>query len=404
MGLFSKIGDAIGGVAGAVFPVSGIANGLAGSLGKGGSAQNQTVMNIPWNSKELEWLQKQAKEMYQDGPPEYFPGSTVAEMDPRLKASLDAMMGFGQGGMSQAGGDALMQALGGMTEQQQQLQQNTQAGIGDYAAYLMNLGQEGGGGSNVGQIAQGTDPTEAINAALGAPGQNPYVDQLVQQTMADMSRNLNERIMPRIDQGSAMNNAYGGSRQGIAQANAIEDTQRQAGDVATRIRSSAYESDANRRLQAASLASQLAGRADEQGLAEAELGLAGANLGRGLNADLMQIAPLLQAYQGANLATQVQGGQAYQQYLQSMLNDDVARYNYEQNADRQNLGWLSDIYMGVGNMGSSTTQNTPEAGFLERLLGGASTGLGSYGMLASAGIPGAGWIGGGMGLLSALAG
>ena len=58
MGLFSKIGDAIGGVAGAVFPVSGIANGLAGSLGKGGSAQNQTVMNIPWNSKELEWLQK----------------------------------------------------------------------------------------------------------------------------------------------------------------------------------------------------------------------------------------------------------------------------------------------------------------------------------------------------------
>lgn len=399
MGFFDKVGGAIGGLLGGAGGA--ITGGILGGdavkgLGKG--AEKQTVMNVPWNAEELKWLQDQAKETYEAGPQQYFPGSTIADLDPRVQQTLNQMMGFGTAGLSGQGGDALTQALTGIRQQA-----GAGGNAGDYASYLMRQAQQPGG-SNTGQVAAQVDPSGAINDMLGAPGQNPYIDSLVQQVTNDLSRNLNENIMPRIDQASTMNNAYGGSRQGIAQGKAIEGTQRQASDAATQIRSTAYENDSNRRLSAADLASRILNQGDSRDYLQQQLGLQGAQLSRGLTGDLAQIAPLLQAYEGSNLATQMQGGQAYQQYLQSLLNEDVNRFNFEQNADWQNIGKYADVLLGSGSLGSETSQNTPEAGLLERILGGGATGAGMYGLLSSAAVPGAGWIAGGAGLLSALAG
>lgn len=381
---------------------------LGGDLfGKGNSA-DQTVTTLPWNDKALTDLQKKAHTLYGKGGPDYYNKDTVADMPPELQASLEKMMGFSDQGNVQAGNKALTDALSGFQQQRQQVGQEQVQGVGDYASFLMNQAQQGGPQGQAGQIAAGADPTAAL-AEMMQGGQNPYVDQLVAQTQQDLSRNLNENIMPRIDQGSMGNNAYGGSRQGLAQAKAIEGTQRQAADASARIRGTAYESDQNRRLGATGQAGQLASQGDQYSQYLQQLGLQGGQLGRGLSQDLSGITgqmagmgPLLQGYEGKNLATEAQGGNAIQQYQQQLINADKAKWDFNQNKGQNNLNNYANLLMGVGGLGSSTTTPTPQASGIEKLLGGVSSGLGAYGGMASAGIPGAGWLAGGLGLLSAL--
>lgn len=404
MGFLDKVKDAV------VSPVAPLLGFGLGGAGKGGSKSNtQTITNMPWNAEQLQYLQEQAKQQYEAGPNQYYPQSTVAEMNPQLQATLNQLMGFSGTGNVQAGQGALNEALAGMGGLRQQAMGEQVSGIGDYASFLMNQGMGGAGGA-VGGIAGQADPTAAFQQFLGNSAQNPYVDQLVQNVTGDISRNLNENIMPRIDQGSLANNAYGGSRQGIAQGKAIEGANRQASDAATSIRAGAYESDQNRKLSAANSMLGAAGQGDQYGLALQQLGLSGANMGRGLFQDLSGVtgqlasmAPLMQAYEGMNLNTQMQGGQAQQQYLQSLLNDKVNRFNFDQNADAQNLNQYADILFRSGGMGGTQTQTTPqpEKSFMESLLGGASTGLGAYGMASAAGIPFAGPLAIALGGLSA---
>jgi len=369
----------------------GLATGLAGSLLGGGDSGTQKVENTPWNAAQLKELMDLAKTNYEQGPAQYYPGSTVAEMDPRMTEILNQMMGFSSNPMVSAGGDALMQALQGTQDLRGQVSNEQVQGTGDYASYLMNLAQ-GGGGGTVGGIAANADPTSAFQQFLGGSATNPYTDALVAQATNDLTQNLNENIMPRIDQGSLANNAYGGSRQGIAQGKAIEATSDAIGDASTNIRSTMANRDLDRQLSAANSMLGAAGQGDQYFQALQGLGLSGANLGRGLFQDLAGItgqqasmAPLLQSFQGMNLNTGLTGAQVNQNYLQSLLSDDVARWNFEQGADDQNLQQYANLLLGAGGLGSTQTMNTPQASIGERLLGGGLTGLGAYGALQKAG-------------------
>ncbi len=369
-----------------------IAGGLASSLlpsllGGGGDSGQQTTTNTPWNSQQLQELMTMGKDRYEAGPNTYYPGSTVADMDPRLQQTLNQMMGFGSSGLPAAGSDALSQAMQGTQSLGGQVGQEQVSGTGDYAKFLMNQAQ-GGQPGNAGQIAANADPTAAFQQFLGGSATNPYVDQLVGNVTSDISRNLNENIMPRIDQGSLANNAYGGSRQGVAQAGAIDSANRQAGNAATSIRANAYESDQGRKLSAANSMLGAAGSGDAYQQSLQQMGLSGANLGRGLFQDLAGItsqqasmAPLMQAYEGMNLSTQAQGGQAQQQYLQSLLSDKVNAYNFNQQADDQNFQNYANLLLNASGSGGTTTQNTPQASIGERLLGGVSSGIGVAGQL-----------------------
>lgn len=411
MGFLDKVGGALG----AVFPTSvGLSSLLGGSLGGalgGGQGNNtQTITNLPWNAEQLEWLQTQAKQQYEDGPQKYYPDSTVAPMNPELQATLNKLMNFGNQPGVQAGQDALSQALTGMSGLQDRVAGEQVSGVGDYASFLMNQGIAGGGG-RLGAIADGTDPTSVIQQFLGGSATNPYTDQLVQNVTSDLNENLNENILPQVRRGALANNAYGGSRQGIAEGRAIEGTQEAIGDASARIRQGAAESDLNRQMQAAGLSTNVAAQGDQYQQMLQQLGLSGANMGRGLFQDLAGItgqnaalAPLSQAFEGMNLSTQQQAGTAQQQYLQSLLNDKVNRHNFEQGADQQNLANYANILFGAGGMGGTETrtQTMPEASLIERLLGGGATGLGAYGMASAAGIPFAGPLAIAMGGLSAL--
>jgi hypothetical protein len=153
--------------------------------------------------------------------------------------------------------------------------------------------------------------------------------------------------------------------------------------------------DLNRQMQAANSMLGAAGQGDQYQQFLQQMGLSGANLGRGLFQDLAGVtsqqasmAPMLQAYQGQNLNTALQGGQINQNYLQSLLSDDVQRWNFEQNADDQNFQNYANILLNAGGMGgtNTTTANTPQASIGERLLGGGMTGLGVWGQAQKAGM------------------
>jgi hypothetical protein len=106
----------------------------------------------------------------------------------------------------------------------------------------------------------------------GTPGANPYLDQSIngaiatnrlgfQQLQDDSTKNLMQTILPSIRSNSVLAGQYGGSRQGIAEGNAIGTQQtelaRAAGqfgqnatNAAVGAKANAYETDSNRALAA----------------------------------------------------------------------------------------------------------------------------------------------------------
>ena len=106
----------------------------------------------------------------------------------------------------------------------------------------------------------------------GTPGANPYLDKSIdgaiaqnrlgfQQLQDDSTKNLMQNILPSIRSNSVLSGQYGGSRQGIAEGNAIGTQQTElaraasqfgqnATNAAVGAKANAYETDSNRALAA----------------------------------------------------------------------------------------------------------------------------------------------------------
>lgn len=117
------------------------------------------------------------------------------------------------------------------------------------------------------------DLTGSYNRFInGTPGANPYLDQSIQgainqnrlgfqQLQDDSNKNLMQNILPSIRSNSVLSGQYGGSRQGIAEGNAIGTQQTElnrtasqfgqnATNAAVGAKANAYETDSNRALSA----------------------------------------------------------------------------------------------------------------------------------------------------------
>lgn len=214
----------------------------------------------------------------------------------------------------------------------------------------------------------------------GAPGSNPYLTGAIQKginqssnafgnMLTDATRNLTQSILPNIRSGAIVNGAMGGSRQGIAEGNAINDFSTQIGramsqfgqnntDAAVAAQSGAYDTDRNRALSAM------------LGLGAQQYGVATTN------AQLQQQQNL--ANQQAELATNALNSQnriagigASQGLLGSMYGYGSNNDAYAGNKVGQVAGLLSN-YTGLGASSSTTSplyQNTGAG-----ILGGALLG------------------------------
>jgi hypothetical protein len=274
--------------------------------GGGGKSPTQTSTNEPWAGQKdaLQFGFGEARKVYDSGAPQYFPGQTLAGIDPAQTAALDA------------------------TEQRAMA------------------------GSPLTGAAQGQAFDTLGGAYLGAG--NPYFS-----AMAD-------RVGDQVTK--QMNSTFGG---------------------AGRFGSGAH---------ANALAS---------GLSDAIGGLAYQNYGQERQNMLgaMSAAPGLAEADYADLAHLGQVGDARRALEQGQIDDDLARYNYEQNLPWQRLANYQQMIQGNYGGTNTTTQSTQRGSLGAGLIGGGLAGAGTGAMIGSV-VPGIGTaIGAGVGgLLGAVGG
>ncbi len=75
-----------------------------------------------------------------------------------------------------------------------------------------------------GQPTQG-QPAKPNQGLIGGFGQNQYTQRLADQLTARSNQNLNQTVMPQINQGAQLAGQYGGTRQGVAQGVAAGNAQ-----------------------------------------------------------------------------------------------------------------------------------------------------------------------------------
>lgn len=193
--------------------------------------------------------------------------------------------------------------------------------------------------------------------------QNPYEQQVVQGTLADIERQ--RQLSQQAQQARAVGaRAFGGSRQAVAEAIANEDYMRQAANTAAQLRSAGFttaaglgQTDAARAMEAAraNISNQLAGAGIRQ-TAVGQLGALGA--------------------QQQNLG--MTGAQAVMSAEQQRQQLAQARLDAARNLASERLGLTgSALGQNVPNLGGTTTTpiyRNPTISGLGGALGGAQLG------------------------------
>lgn len=404
--------------------------------GGGGGDKVTTVQKAdPWGPQQqyLKDIFAQAQGLSQNYAPQYYPDSGVAALSPWTNAGVAQLGTFGnspyyQKLVSQAQGS--MGTLGGA----QSPWTNPVLGMGmgqsgNIDNYLRQTLQ--GGNSVTAPNARGGQVLPNYQAMVGQMTGNPQLDAMVNNAQTRTAQNFNEQVLPQIASGALANNAYGGSRQGIAEGLASSRLQQEMGDIAAGMYGQAYDAGQNRALQGAQTQAgltqgvnlqnaanylQAAGmnQQSQQFAAGAGMNMLQGGYGQALDAARLQGAMAPGMAQLGLLPAQnaLQAGQIDQQYRQSVLDDDMARWMWNQNLPWQQLQQYQNAVNGSYGQSSSGTQSGGGTSSSPLLggLGGAATGAGILGGLTSSGLLSAataagpwGWgVMGGAALLGAL--
>lgn len=258
-------------------PRDSAAFGVVFQLG-GGKTQTTTAKSEPWGPQQdyLKFGFQEARKIYDSGAPEYFPGQTIAGIDPAQTAALNA------------------------TEQRAMQ------------------------GNPLLPQAQGLAADTMGGAFLGAG--NPYFSAMADQIGDQVTRKYAQAF---------------------------------SGDDAS------FGSPAHRAALATGLSNAIAPLAYQNYATE-----------RGYQNQAALAAPQLAEADYADLARLGQVGDARRALEQGLINDDIARFNFEQNAPWQRLA--NYMQMVQGNYGGSNTVTAPTQG------GSLGAGLLGAGLMATA--------------------
>ena len=227
--------------------------------------------------------------------------------------------------------------VAGMTPAQQRAIQLGIDGIGAYQPMMQ------AGATTLGQGVAALTPSGYQQFM------NPYIDQVVDQSMQDLQRQADiER--QRIGSGAIQSGAFGGSRQAVAE----QELQRNTADAMARqsgqLRSQAFESAQNRAQQAGELFGKL-------GLQQAALGESA------------------QAAQQRDIGILSQLGGQEQQQMQAEIDAQRATSLERQYEPYQRIGFMSDIFRGVPTQTQTLTSTTAPKPSLFSQIGGIGMGI-----------------------------
>ncbi len=295
-----------------------------------------------------------ATSLYQQGPPQQYPGSTVA---PFSSATSQALSGITNRATN---GSPLISAASGFVQNQLGATPSTNFGASanPYASPVTAGTADNPYAAQLGQFGGAT---------------NPYLDAAYGQAFG--------KAMQSVDSAYAR-----GGRNIRAGAPVATDL---AASLASQIYAPAYESERNRQLQAATTASNSfdaqQGRQLQAGLAGQQIGAQGYEQGqnralsdltaqRQMQSSLLGYASPLAAQDYLDLQ-QLQGaGQAYDMQSQAELNDRINQFNYGQNAPGMNLDAYIQRLTGMPGSTSTTQLPTQYRNQTAGALGGAMAG------------------------------
>ena len=378
----------------------------------------QIVRLAPFQEDYLADIFATAKGLTGDGSQMPYSAQQVAGLSGGQKAAIDSAMGgvgayqnylnagtnaLGQGiGAVGAGMGTIGNAIGQLPEAQQAYQdQATAAGLATQQG-MAGLGQAQGmtAGANY-----SFDPTSYQSYM------DPYMNDVIQQQYQDIQRQGD--IAKQGANAQAVGaGAFGGSRQGIQQAEINRNVLDQQARTGSQLRSAGFQQASNLAQQAASRQAQQqlaqAGQYGQQAGAAGQLGQAGAQqmgqVGQGLG-NIAQLTGQLGSTTGAlgqtigQLGTATAGlgqmgqqmgvqdinsllgiGGLQQQTSQQALDASRANDLARQALPYQQVGFMSDIFRGVPALQQTySTQSTPGPSTTSQILGLGIAGLGAAG-------------------------
>ena len=252
------------------------------------------------------------------------------------------------------------------------------------------------------------NPTQAMHRMLSGRPDNPYLDQQASAITNQLTRNLNENVMPGLRSEALASGQYGGSRQGIAEGLAASRMNQDLAPALTNLYGGAFENAQNRMF---GTASQLNDQAYQNAANNSGMNMQGqqfnANLGLQNNSQLMQkqsqnLGNRMQALNVAQGGLGLMTGANQVQAGNNMLQDNnfaqqMLALGMPQDVNWQNLNnYAGVMYPGaqLGNQSSGKNTQVSTPGIVPAIMGTVS---------GIAGL-GRGMMGGGGGGLSSLFG
>lgn len=248
----------------------------------------------------------------------------------------------------------------------------------------------------------------AAQTARGIGAFNPFEEQVVQRSLADIARQagLQQQGVAARAVGSG---AFGGSRQAVAEQELFRNALEQMGRTSGQLRQAGFDAAMARRLQEAQLMGNLGlqfgqlGQADVsqlgdlagrqlalgQGLGSlaAQLGNFGTNLGQ-LGVQQAGIGEIGQNIRQNQINAALQAGNIQRGVAQAGLDATRLTNVQAQQYPYQQFGFLSDIYAGIPTSQSTVTASSaPQVSPFQTALG-----LGISGLSAAAGAQRAGLL------------
>lgn len=227
----------------------------------------------------------------------------------------------------------------------------------------------GGLGALVGGINKATPAQDFfLSGQAMDPTSNPYIQRTAEAAIDPLQKTLTQSILPSIRRGATGAGQTGSSRQGIAEGLAIQDFNKQAGDITSRIFSDSY--------------SQGLGATGDA--LRSTLGLAKDSASTLLDQGTRSLFATPEIGNLALLPSKILssvGGQKQQQ-SQAVLSDEAARYMQEQLMPFLVAQDVANLAFGIPNGSTISTTSSSGPNPLQLLLGTGS-------MLA--GLPGLGF-------------
>ena len=348
--------------------------------GGGGSQSTNTVEKAdPWAGQQpfLKDVFQEAQDRYESGDPNFFPGSTIEQFNPNelgYQQNVLDQFSSGRGQALQQGAEGAVNNLFGSND------------IFNATSGLAPYGQESlVAASNLtdSQVGDTTGASPLMQQMLsGSVQQNPFIEQANNAMAADAVSNFQQQVMPALRASQIAYQPGGSSRGDIASGIAAGNVGRSITDFANTNRMNAFNSAQQQQMQAAQLLEggrgQRANEALQQGSTAFGLGLGGQQQFAG------QQGQALGAYGTVSqtpydLAGNINDvGMTQRELGQQNLDEDVNRFQFDQNIQDQKLSNYANLIQGTYGGTKTSTAERGGLGLAGSLgqLGGSVAALG----------------------------